>query len=121
MVYIVELALFNGFNCVYRRTCTVQSVYLWISTNLYCSKCLIVDIDELVLYTMYNCVYRRTCTSSNDIHNVNRRSRTVHKCLMVYIVELVLFIKCLLVDIDVLVLFKMYNCVYRRTCTVQNV
>ena len=26
MEYIVERVLFKGFNCVYRRTCTVQSV-----------------------------------------------------------------------------------------------
>ena len=51
---------------------------------------------------------------------------------MLYIVELVLFIKVygvyrrncskgLMVYIVELVLFKVFNCVYRRTCTVQRV
>ena len=49
MVYNVELVLFKGFNCVYRRTCTTH-------------KSLMVYIVELALFKGFNCVYRRTCT-----------------------------------------------------------
>ena len=71
MVYIVERVLFKGFNGVYRRTCTVQSMYFkglivyivervlfkgfkCISPNMYCSKGLIVYIVELVLCKVFN-------------------------------------------------------------------
>ena len=41
---------------------------------------------------------------------------------MVYIVDNVNPVQqCLIVDIDELVLFKVFNCGYRRTCTVQRV
>ena len=61
-MYIVERVLFKGFNCAYRRTCTVQSVSWCISSILYCSKDLIVYIVELALFKGFNGVYRRTCT-----------------------------------------------------------
>ena len=76
-MYIVDRVLFM-FKC--------------ISSNVYCSKGLIVYIVELVLFKVFNGVYRRTCT-------VQR--------VMVYNVELVLF--------------KGFNFVYRRTCTVLRV
>ena len=48
MVYIVELVLFKGFNCVYRRTCTVlKGLIVYIAEHVlfkgfeYCAKCLI--------------------------------------------------------------------------------
>ena len=53
-MYIVERVLFKVFNGVYR---TVR-----ISSNVYCSKCLIVYIVERVLFKEFNGVYRRTCT-----------------------------------------------------------
>ena len=56
---------------------------------------------------MFNGVYCRTCT--------------VHKGLIVYIVERVPRSKGLIVYIVERVRFKGFNCVYRRICTVQSV